>query len=147
LANDKNGLKQEKAMYEKTIVHFDKDKKLLLEMIDKLKGEKIELQRQVFSLKKRGEDTERKLFDSKLQLRQYERATKAKKEKPLSDSSSVNKFGSDLSQKLGSEPAPTILPESEVDSKEPRPGNNRKYQEELPGLHYLIRFRILETQD
>jgi chromosome segregation ATPase len=73
LSQDRSTLRQEMSYQDKSILHVEKDSKLHKEMIEKLKSERYELQRQVFTLKRRADDAERKYFDEKLKSRQIEK--------------------------------------------------------------------------
>lgn len=73
LQQDKSGLKQQKAAHDKSLMHVEKDTKVYKEVIEKLRSERYELQRQVYQLKRRADESERKFFDVKLKVRQYEK--------------------------------------------------------------------------
>jgi chromosome segregation ATPase len=73
LSQDRSTLRQEMAQQDKSVMHVEKDKQLYKEMIEKLKSERYELQRQVYDLKRRADDAERKYFDAKLKSRQNEK--------------------------------------------------------------------------
>jgi chromosome segregation ATPase len=73
LSQDRSALRQEMANLDKSNLHVEKDVQLYKEMIEKLKSERYELQRQVFNLKRRADEAERKYFDAKLKARQQEK--------------------------------------------------------------------------
>jgi chromosome segregation ATPase len=73
LSQDRSNLRQEMASLDKSNLHVEKDVQLYKEMIEKLKSERYELQRQVFNLKRRADEAERKYFDAKLKARQQEK--------------------------------------------------------------------------
>lgn len=73
LDQDKTALRQEKTQQQKTLNNAEKDKQLSRELIEKLKADRYELNRQVYNLKKRADESERKYYDAKLKIRQHEK--------------------------------------------------------------------------
>ncbi|KAJ3254091.1 hypothetical protein HK103_007552 [Boothiomyces macroporosus] len=78
LSQDRSILRQEKSDHDRALLHVEKDVQVYKEMIDKLKSERYDLQREVFTLKRRAEETERKFFDFKLKARKVEKIDQKK---------------------------------------------------------------------
>ncbi|KAJ3319323.1 hypothetical protein HDV06_006431 [Boothiomyces sp. JEL0866] len=78
LSQDRSMLRQEKSDHDRALLHVEKDVQVYKEMIDKLKSERYDLQREVFTLKRRAEETERKFFDFKLKTRKVEKIDQKK---------------------------------------------------------------------
>lgn len=78
MGQDKTGLRLDKSQQEKNLSNVEKDKQLSKEMIEKLKSERYELNRQVYALKKRADESERKYYDAKLKIKSYERIEQKK---------------------------------------------------------------------
>ncbi|KAJ3270821.1 hypothetical protein HDV01_007370 [Terramyces sp. JEL0728] len=78
LSQDRSILRQERSEHDRTLLHVEKDVIVYKEMIDKLKSERYDLQREVFTLKRRTEETERKFYDYKLKTRKVEKIDQKK---------------------------------------------------------------------
>lgn len=77
LSQERSHLRQDKSEYDKSIMHIERNTQLYKEMIDRLKSDKYELQKSVFLLKKRADDSDRKYFDLKIKVRQIEKSKEA----------------------------------------------------------------------
>jgi chromosome segregation ATPase len=73
LTQDRSTLRQDKAQFDKSVMHIERDTQIYKEMIDKLKSERYELQREVYELKRRADESDKKYFDLKIRLRQMEK--------------------------------------------------------------------------
>lgn len=69
LMSDRSELKQQRSDKQRTELNIERKTQVFQEMIDKLKSERYELQRQNYVLKRKFEESDRKLFDLKLKGR------------------------------------------------------------------------------
>ena len=83
LTQDRSHLRQDKADYDRSVMHIERNTLLYKEMIDKLKAEKYELQKSVFELKRRSDEADKRYFDIKMKLRQIEKIEAQKAEKRI----------------------------------------------------------------
>jgi len=80
LSQDRSKLRQEKVLIGRATLGADRSTQIQKEMIDKLKSEKYQLQRDAFELKRRADEADRKYFDLKVKVRHMEK-TEAKRQK------------------------------------------------------------------
>lgn len=83
LSQDRSHLRQDKAEFDKSVMHIERNTQLYKEMIEKLKSEKYDLQKSVFELKRRADDSDKKYFDLKIRLRQMEKIESQRAEKKM----------------------------------------------------------------
>jgi predicted RNase H-like nuclease (RuvC/YqgF family) len=69
LMADRSQLRQERIDNDRSALNTERKIQVFQEMIDKLKTERYDLQRSNYVLKRRIEDSERKVFDAKIKAR------------------------------------------------------------------------------
>jgi hypothetical protein len=69
LMTDRSELRQQRTDNDRSALNTERRTQVFQEMIDKLKTERYELQRSNYVLKRRSEESERKVFDAKIKAR------------------------------------------------------------------------------
>lgn len=69
LMDDRSNLKQERADKQRSTMHIERKTQVHQEMMDKLKSERYDLQKQNYTLKRQVEESDRKIYDLKIHLR------------------------------------------------------------------------------
>jgi hypothetical protein len=67
---DRKDLREQRADKDRSTMNVERKTQVYQEMIDKLKSERYEYQRQNYILKRRAEEAERKFYDAKIKARQ-----------------------------------------------------------------------------
>ena len=146
LSQDRSHLRQDKAEYDRSVMHAERNTQLYKEMIDKLKTEKYELQKAVFDLKRRADEAEKKHFDLKIKLRQLEKLEAQKAEKKMNslvnlDSQGKSKLLSTMDS--NSELPPTVSSTPGVKRENQNKIAVDKVIQNIPGIGLMKRKFIL----
>ncbi|KAJ3342081.1 hypothetical protein HDU91_000586, partial [Kappamyces sp. JEL0680] len=149
LSQDRSNLRQEKVKSEASVVHVERNTQLYKEMIDKLKSERYELQRELYGLKRRADQSDKKYFDLKMKLRQMEKLETKRKSESVGKLASIppGHWNSFVSLDAGTELPPTDENSPRQSSAAPNATAGEKIMQDLPDFDSLrLKLESLATE-
>lgn len=144
LMTDRSDLRQQRAEKERSTMDIERKTQVYQEIIDKLKSERYELQRQNYLIKRRADELDRKLYDSKIKARKAQDKhlvkSKLSKGRPKSAADTASLYNSSIVHSESvREPEPSLNPyqtntdtESSANYTSDREFNTRRMKE-APG--------------